>query len=116
MLGGTFRPRWLRSRCVFFTFSPFSSTALGDGGPTRWKDAESLKPPRHHADPEYLHWNVMWTKKIFFNKNFYYFRPLILWSLFLRAASTVSPLHTNEFRSKSAFISPVCSLSPTELA
>ena len=29
---------------------------------------------------------------------------------------TVSPLHVNEFRSESAFLSPMCSLSPTKLA
>ena len=29
---------------------------------------------------------------------------------------TQSPLHTNEFRSKSTFVSPVCSLSPAKSA
>ena len=29
--------------------------------------------------------------------------------------NTVSPLRMNEFRSKSTFVSPICSLSPTKL-
>ena len=34
----------------------------------------------------------------------------------LTIINTVSPLHMNEFRSESKFVSPICSLNPTKLA
>ena len=36
--------------------------------------------------------------------------------LFTKEADRVSPLHTNKFQSKKAFLSPKCSLRPTKLA